>query len=165
MTFLRLIIIASIFFHTNFLFASNDTQKEVWANEAIIATYTYDYQHFLEQQKQIAKYFTAAGWIAYSTALQQTGLPEQIQKFSWKISAVATLPPKITTMNATNWKAEMPILVVYKNDKNVQKQYLKVSMTFTTDSKGIRGYAITSLNAEPVTKPCQCDLDIETKAA
>lgn len=167
MNFNRLTVIIALSLNTNLLFAATDnTQLAVWANEAIIATYTYNYQDFLEQQKKIAKFFTAAGWIAYSTALQKSGLPEQIKQQAWRTSAVATMPPAITAMNATNWKADMPVLVVYQNDKTVQKQVLKISMTFTASPKGIRGFAITSVNAEPVDEPCKCDLSlIETNEA
>lgn len=55
-------------------------QLAVWANEAIIATYTFDYKNYMQQQKEIAKYFSADGWIAYSKALNQSKLPEVVQK-------------------------------------------------------------------------------------
>src|SRR3990167_2712094 len=89
----------------------------VWANEAIVATYSYDYKNFLTQQKVIAKYFTAAGWTSYSSALNISKLPEMIQKNSYFVSSVALLPPEIKNIATQHWQAIMPLLVIYKNDK------------------------------------------------
>ena len=60
--------------------APDRTQLAVWANEAIIATYTFNYKNYIQDQKEIAKYFTAEGWIAYSKALDDSKVPEAVQK-------------------------------------------------------------------------------------
>lgn len=136
----------------------DNTQLAVWANEAIIATYTFDYKNFLENQKGIAKYFTAGGWTAYSTAMTSSKLPEAVQTNSYYVSAVATLPPEITTLAPNQWQAKMPILVVYKNPQYQQKQNLDVTIHFTQApaGQGVRGFAILSLQSKVSTPPCQC---------
>lgn len=139
----------------------NETELAVWANEAIVATYTFNYQNFLQRQKEIARYFTANGWIAYSKALNDSKLPEIIQKNNYFISAVATAPPKIKNLRANNWEAIMPLLVVYKNPQHEQKQTLNVTIHFTTvpTSQGVRGKAITSLKSIESTPLCKCDIE------
>ncbi|HAT8177943.1 TPA: type IV secretion protein IcmL [Legionella pneumophila] len=144
---------------TKLTYAGPDrTQLAVWANEAIIATYTFDYKNFMQQQKEIAKYFSADGWIAYSKALNQSKLPEAVQKNAYFVNAVATEPPKLITLDPTHWQAIMPILVVYKNPQYVQKQNLKVILGFTVASpgQGVRGFSVTSLQSTPISPPCQC---------
>ncbi|HAT1771570.1 TPA: DotI/IcmL family type IV secretion protein [Legionella pneumophila] len=133
-------------------------QLAVWANEAIIATYTFDYKNYMQQQKEIAKYFSADGWIAYSKALNQSKLPEVVQKNAYYVNAVATEPPKLITLDPTHWQAIMPILVVYKNPQYKQKQNLKVILGFTVASpgQGVRGFSVTSLQSTPISPPCQC---------
>lgn len=140
---------------------TDTTQLAVWANEAIVATYTYDYQNFLEQQKQIAFYFTSEGWIAYSKALNDSKLPEAVQKNNYFVSAVATMPPQLKTINDTNWQVVMPLLVVYKNPQYQQKQTLEVTIELTTapSGQGVRGFAITSLQAKQVKPACQCPVE------
>ena len=141
--------------------APDNTQLAVWANEAIVATYSYDYKNYLSQQREIAKYFTAPGWIAYSTALNDSKLPELVQKNSYFVSAVATLPPEIKTLGPNRWQATMPLMVVYKNPQYQQKQTLEVSINFTQapSGQGVRGLSIVSLQSK-VTKPaCQCQID------
>ncbi|AMQ26579.1 TPA: DotI/IcmL family type IV secretion protein [Legionella pneumophila] len=136
-------------------------QLAVWANEAIIATYTFDYKNYMQQQKEIAKYFSADGWIAYSKALNQSKLPEVVQKNAYFVNAVATEPPKLITLDPTHWQAIMPILVVYKNPQYEQKQNLKVVLGFTVASpgQGVRGFSVTSLQSTPISPPCQCKIE------
>ncbi len=134
------------------------TQLAVWANEAIVATYTYDYQNFLPQQKGIAQYFTYKAWKDYSQALSDSKLPDEIQKNNYYVSAVATLPPVIKSIRPGYWQAIMPLLVVYKNPQYQQKQTLEVTLEFTTapSGQGTRGLAITSLQAKVIKPACQC---------
>jgi hypothetical protein len=141
----------------------NNTQLAVWANEAIVATYTYNYKNFLQRQKEIAKYFTASGWIAYSTALNAAKLPKVVQENSFYVNAVATLPPEIKTISEQHWQADMPILVVYKNPQYQQRQHLNVSIHFiqAPSGQGVRGLAISSLQAKESKPSCKCVIDEE----
>jgi hypothetical protein len=144
---------------TQFSMANPDrTQLVVWANEAIIATYTYNYKDFLEEQKEIAKYFTADGWIAYSNALNASKLPDAIQKNLYDVTAVATQPPMLVTLDSDHWQVTMPILVVYKNPQYQQQQNLKIVLNFETapSGQGVRGFSVTSLQSTITTPPCQC---------
>lgn len=138
--------------------ADANTQLAVWANEAIIATYSYDYKNYLQEQKEIAKYFTADGWMNYTKALNDSKLPDSVQKNNYFVSAVATLPPEIKKINDTYWQATMPILVLYTNPQNRQKQNLKVVLTFSqaASGQGVRGYNINSLQSTVIQPPCQC---------
>lgn len=139
--------------------APDATQLAVWANEAIIATYTYDYKNFLQEQKNIATYFTSEGWMSYTKALNDSKLPDSVQKNEYYVSAVATQPPEITAIDATHWQATMPILVVYKNPQYQQQQSLKVVLKFTqTPSSGVRGFSINSLQTTVSQPPCQCKM-------
>nr|WP_232048552.1 DotI/IcmL family type IV secretion protein [Legionella adelaidensis] len=130
----------------------------VWVNEAIIATYTFDYQNFLTQQKEIAKYFTSEGWINYSNAFNNSKLPEAVQQNKYFVSAVALMPPVVKEVGKNHWQGIMPTLVVYKNPQYEQKQTLEVTINFAIapGGQGVRGLAITSLQSKTVSPPCQC---------
>lgn len=151
----------ALFFPLSLFAAPDDTELAVWANEAIVATYTYNYKNFLPRQKEIAAYFTADGWIAYSKALNDAKLPDAVQKNSYYVSAVATLPPKVKLMRANYWQAVMPLLVVYQNPQYQQKQTVEVTIEFTAvpSGQGVRGLAMTSLQSKQVTPSCQCPAD------
>ena len=138
--------------------APDDTQLAVWTNEASVATYTYNYQNYLARQQQIAQYFTSDGWIAYSKALNDSKLPDAVQQNAYYVSAVATLPPTIKTLGTNQWQATMPLLVVYKNPQYQQKQTLAITLNFTSapTGQGVRGLAITSLQAKVTQPACKC---------
>ena len=135
-----------------------EIQRAVWVNEAIVATFTYNHQHFLARQKDIAKYFTADGWMAYSKALQESKLQETVQNNAYYVSAVATLPPTLKPLANKKWQAIMPVLVFYKNPEYQQKQTLSIKLTFieAPAGTGVRGFAVTDLQASVEKQPCQC---------
>lgn len=139
----------------------DNTQLEVWANEAIIATYTYNYGNFLPRQKEIATYFSPEGWTAYSTALAASKLPESVQTNKYVVTAVATLPPHIKVLEPGKWEATMPILVLYQNPQYQQKQDLDVTIQFkqAASGSGVRGLTILSLQAKAGKPPCTCAPD------
>lgn len=136
------------------------TQLAVWANEAIVATYTFSHADFLERQREIAHYFSAEGWTKYLTALNASGLPDAVKKNAYDVSAVALLPPEVTISgNGTQWQASMPLLVVYKNPQYQQKQTLQIKITFTESpnaSQGVRGLMLNSLQSTSTSDPCEC---------
>ena len=159
--FYRRIVILCVFlvgFPLQAQLAPDDTQRAVWVNEAIIATYTYNHNDFMARQKDIAKYFTAQGWINYSKALQASKLPEAIQKNAYSVSAVATMPPEIKVIKDNQWQANMPVLVVYTNPEYKQKQTLNIMITFieAPGRTGVRGFAITNLQAKISQPACTC---------
>jgi len=139
----------------------DNTQLAVWANEAIVATYTYQYQDFLSRQKEIAQYFNAKAWIAYSKALNDSKLPEIVQKNAYYVSAVATSPPEVKPLTNNQWRAVMPLLVVYKNPQYQQKQTLEVTLDFTIapPGQGVRGLIINSFQAKIIKPACKCPAD------
>lgn len=143
-----------------------DIQRAVWVNEAIVATFTYNHQNFLERQKEIAKYFTADGWMAYSKALQAAKLQDTVQTNAYYVSAVATMPPTLKPLANKKWQAIMPVLVVYKNPEYKQEQTLKITLTFMESpaGTGVRGFAVTELQASVDKPPCQCVGESSAKA-
>lgn len=144
----------------------DNTQLAVWANEAIVATFTYNHQNFLSRQKEIAKYFTAEGWINYSKALKDANLPETVKTNAYFVSGVATMPPEIKLVKEDQWQAIMPVLVLYKNPAYKQKQNLMITLNFTEASAGtgVRGFAIKDLQAMAIKPPCQCAKEEKFKA-
>lgn len=143
------------------LAATDRTQLVVWANEAIIASYSYNYQSYLEHQKELAKYFTAAGWISYSKALNEAKLAESVQKNAYDVTAVATQPPTLVTLDPNHWQVSMPILVVYKNPQYQQQQHLKVVINFAAApaGQGVRGFSMSSLQTTAISPPCTCPIN------
>lgn len=157
-----IVTLLSIFFH-NTQAAPDPVQLSVWVNEAIVATYTYSYKNYLQDQKRIAPYFTADGWMAYTKANTAAKLPETVQKNLYNVSAVATRPPEITPVDDTHWNANMDLLVLYKNPQFQQIQNLKVKIGFQTapSGQGVRGYSVNSIQSTPIKPPCDCAVQVD----
>lgn len=138
--------------------APDNTQLSVWANEAIVASYTYSYQSFINDQKNIAHYFSTPGWIAYANAFNRAKLQDSIEKNSYVVSAVATSVPSVSSIDGSHWKASMNLLVVYKNPTYEQHQNLKVAMEFSLapDGQGVRGLYINNMQSIVTEPPCHC---------
>ena len=149
-----------LLFYTNFALA-DEIPLKVWVNEAIVSTYTYNYQNFIDRQREIAVYFTSNGWISYSKALNESKIQDIVQKNKYFVSAVAIAPPELKSLNANNWQATMPLLVVYKNPQFQQQQTLSVTIQFTKapQGQGVRGYAITSLQSAIKKPACSCPIN------
>lgn len=140
----------------------DNAQMSVWVNEAIVETYTYNFEDIISRQKEFAKYFTAEGWINYTKALNATNLLDAVKKNKYTVSAVATLPPSIKKIGPQEWEAVMTLLAMYKNPQHQQTQTLEVVMDFieAPEGQGVRGLAITSFQAKKSKPPCVCSKDI-----
>ncbi|MBA2649771.1 MAG: DotI/IcmL/TraM family protein [Legionella sp.] len=138
--------------------APSAIELSVWANEAIVTTYSFDYSNYLNAQKNMAQYFTGEGWIAYFEALNNSKILDSVKKNAYTVSAVATLPPKIIFLDPTHWQAFMPVLVVYKNATYQQQQHLTVTLNLTKApaDQGVRGMAISSFKSLVTAPPCEC---------
>ncbi len=136
----------------------DNAQMSVWVNEAIVETYTYQFDDYRERQKIFSHYFTAEAWIAYIKALNESKLLDVVKKNKYSVSAVATMPPTITASGPRHWQAVMPLLVRYKNPQIEQKQFLDVALDFTEvpSDQGVRGLAATSIHVKKSTPPCPC---------
>ncbi len=126
------------------------SELSVWANEAIVSTYTYNYANYLSAEKEMAKYFSSAAWIAYTKALNDSKLLDTVKANAYTVSAVATSPPQIKVIAPGRWQASMPVLVLYQGLGKQQQQNLLVTITITSapSGQGVRGLYIISLKSE-----------------
>lgn len=138
--------------------AMDNAQMSVWVNEGIVETYTYQYNNYLERQKVFAHYFTGNAWIAYIKALNASKVLDEVKKNKYSVSAVATMPPTITAIDAHHWKAVMPLLVRYNNAQMEQKQHLEMTVELieAPSGEGVRGLAFTSIQAKKSSPICPC---------
>jgi len=143
---------------TSIMAQPGQAELTVWVSEAVVTTYTFNHNNFMERQKNIAQYFTADGWTAYSKALIASKLQDTVMKNEYEVSAVPTMPPDIKSLGQDRWQASMPILVVYQNPQSQQKQTLDVTIQFTkaASGQGVRGLAIMSLQSKVIKPVLKC---------
>lgn len=162
-TFLRILLCFwAMVVHAEAVVAPSSTTLSVWVNEAIVATYSYDYQHHLDQQSRISHYFSATGWVEYSRAFLQSKVLENVEKNKYAVSAVALAPPEVTSSGAGKWTGKMPVVVVYKNPQFEQRQTLMVTIAFeqVPEGTGVRRFAIKTFQAVVYKPTCSCAVPV-----
>jgi len=129
----------------------------VWANEAIVKVYSYDYVNYGAQLQGVSDYFTVDAWHAYSDSLAKSKMLDSVQANKLTVSAVALKPPVIKDTKGAGstfqWTVEMPTLVNFDSSANLNKQQkLNVQLVIVTAQapQGVRGLAIQSFLAKPM---------------
>ncbi len=115
--------------------ASPSTIDEIsvltWAGNAAIQIFSFDPAKIDDQMNNLKTCFTDSGWKSFTAALNLSGNIEAIK--SLKLSVSSSLEPqgdrKARKLSDYKWKASLPLLVVYQNDKSKISQPLSVDVT------------------------------------
>jgi len=133
---------------------TDDTALLVWANEAVIKIYTYNFANYQQQLQQAARYFTSEGWQVFINEFTDSKTLDTVKSNEYKVSAVATRPPVLLQKGLVGekqfiWQVEMPILVLYQNaEGKEQEQHLTVQLSITENQTGVRGLGIVQFATE-----------------
>lgn len=128
-----------------------------WANQAAIATFSYNFVNYRSELVAASGFFTAEGWDQFVTALGASNNLEAIKAKKLVVSAVATSAPVILQKGILNgryaWRIQMPILVTYQSASEFSQQNLNVTMLVTrVDTlNSPRGIGIAQFVSAPAT--------------
>jgi intracellular multiplication protein IcmL len=115
----------------------NQSQSSVlqWANQAAIASYTYNFVNYREELQASSGFFTPEGWTQFLEALQGSNNLDAVKAKKLIVSAVATRAPVILQEGVLNgrysWRIQMPILVTYQSASEFTQQNNVVTMLVT----------------------------------
>lgn len=151
-TFIRII---PLIFLSSFTWAIEPSVPlQIWVNEAIINSFTFNDKNLSIRQQDIAKFFTPEAWKSFN----QLNIFNEVKTHHFNVSAVATLPPKINLLENNIFSAEMPIMVIYFHGDETITQNLKITIQAIPSNKtDNRGYAIQKFESVNVTPPCACN--------
>ena len=103
-----------------------------WANQAAIASFTYNFVNYRTELQASSGFFTADGWDQFLNALQQSNNLDAVKAKKLIVSAVATRAPIILQKGILNgvyaWRVQMPILVTYQSASEFTQQNNVVTM-------------------------------------
>ena len=128
-----------------------------WANQAAIASFSYNFVNYHDELMAASSYFTSDGWSQFIDALQQSGNLDTVKGKKLIVSAVATRAPIILQKGVLNgsfsWRIQMPILVTYQSASEFTQQNNIVTMLVTRISTlesprgiGISQFVVGSAN-------------------
>lgn len=135
----------------------SDSAVLQWANQAAIASFTYNFVNYRDELQASSGFFTAEGWDQFLNALQQSNNLDAVKAKKLIVSAVATRAPVILQKGILNgsysWRVQMPILVTYQSASEFTQQNNVVSMLITRVStlNSPRGIGIAQFVVGPAT--------------
>jgi intracellular multiplication protein IcmL len=113
----------------------SDSAVLQWANQAAVASFSYNFVNYHDELLAASTYFTTTGWQQFVDALQQSGNLDAVKSKKLIVSAVATRAPIILQKGILNgsfsWRVQMPILVTYQSASEFTQQNNVVTMLIT----------------------------------
>lgn len=135
----------------------SDSAVLQWANQAAIASFTYNFVNYRDELQASSGFFTAEGWDQFLSALQQSNNLDAVKAKKLIVSAVATRAPIILQKGVLNgsfsWRVQMPILVTYQSASEFTQQNNVVTMLITRVStlNSPRGIGISQFVVGPAS--------------
>ncbi|KTD18834.1 IcmL-like protein [Legionella lansingensis] len=124
-----------------------------WATKAAVQSFDFDYNTIDTQLSKLKACYTDLGWQGFNDALQKSGNLNAIKTQKLIVSSMLSGPMQITQIKDNQWKVNIPLQVVYQNDKEKLTQALMVHLVIGRKVSGDLG--ITQIIAMPrkVLKP------------
>lgn len=135
----------------------SDSAVLQWANQAAIASFTYNFVNYRDELQASSGFFTADGWDQFLNALQSSNNLDAVKAKKLIVSAVATRAPIILQKGLLNgsysWRVQMPILVTYQSASEFTQQNNVVTMLITRVStlNSPRGIGISQFVVGPAS--------------
>ncbi|BCA94123.1 type IV secretion system protein IcmL [Legionella antarctica] len=135
----------------------SDSAVLQWANQAAIASFTYNFVNYRDELQASSGFFTPEGWDQFLSALQQSNNLDAVKAKKLIVSAVATRAPIILQKGVLNgnfsWRVQMPILVTYQSASEFTQQNNVVTMLITRVStlNSPRGIGISQFVVGPAS--------------
>lgn len=135
----------------------SDSAVLQWANQAAIASFTYNFVNYRDELQSASGFFTSNGWQQFLDALQQSNNLEAVKAKKLIVSAVATRAPIILQKGMLNgrysWRIQMPLLVTYQSASEFSQQNNVVTMLITRIStlNSPRGIGISQFVVGPAS--------------
>ena len=118
-----------------------------WAGKAVTQAFDFDPNNLEAQLQKLQPCFTEQGWTGFNTALQKSGNLEAIKSQKLTVSSQVDGPVILTEAKDNQWKINLPLQVVYQNEKEKVTQLLSVDVTIGRKMTGDLG--ITQMIAAP----------------
>lgn len=133
----------------------SDSAIAQWANQAAIASYTYNFVSYRKDLEAASEFFTAEGWQQFMQALLASNDLEAVKTKKLIVSAVATGAPVILQKGVLNgryaWRLQMPLLVTFQSASQFTQESYMVTMLIQRVStlNNPRGIGISQIIVGP----------------
>jgi hypothetical protein len=118
-----------------------------WSEKALTQAFDFDPNNIETQLQKLQACFTEQGWTGFNAALQKSGNIDAIKSKKLTVSSQIDGQVIVTEAKNNQWKINLPLQVVYQNDKEKVTQLLSVDLTVGRKTNGDLG--ITQMIAAP----------------
>lgn len=132
-----------------------------WANQAVLASFSYNFVNYRSELESASNYFTRSGWEQFLQTLRTSNDLETVKQRKLIVSAVATKAPVLLKKGllggSYSWRIQMPLLVTYQSSSEYKQSNRVVTIlvqrvSTTRDTpRGIRISQYVIGSAEQVT--------------
>lgn len=110
----------------------SDSAVLQWAQQAAVASFTYNFVNYRSELKNTSNYFTEEGWGQFLQALIKSNSLEIVKQKKLVVSAVVTKAPVILQKGPLagrfSWRIQMPLLVTYQSASEFQQSNSVVTL-------------------------------------
>lgn len=99
-----------------------------WAGKAAVQSFNFNPASVDQELADLKFCYTDQGWQGFNEALQKSGNVEAIKSQHLTVSSMIDGDVKITPVKDNQWKATIPLQVVYQNDKEKLTQLLTIDL-------------------------------------
>ena len=99
-----------------------------WAGKAAVQSFDFNPIRIDDELTELKTCYTDQGWQGFNDALKKSGNIESIKTQHLTVSSQIEGDVKITLIKDNQWKASVPLQVVYQNDKEKLTQLLTVNL-------------------------------------
>lgn len=107
-----------------------------WASNAVLQTFTYDFQNYDKEFKVLKGCYTTTGWDSYNEAMKVSNNLKAVQDehlfVTAKVSGESQLVSQSMTDSQPAWMIRVPLTVTYQNQDRDVTQDLYVDVTVKT---------------------------------
>ena len=125
----------------------SERQLLQFAQEAAVASYTFDFVNYRKQLSELSSYYTKEGYGEYIDALTRSNL-DIVTRRKYVVSAVASGAPIVSRSGLRQgvyaWEVQMPMSVVYQSsaERADQKFVVKMMLMRMPTTENPRGVGV-----------------------
>lgn len=124
---------------------------KTWVEKAAVQSFDFSPATLDDQLIKLKPCFTDQGWQSFNDALQKSGNMNTIKSHKLTVSSQVNGEIVLNPTKDNQWKAKIPMQVVYQNEKEKLTQLLSVDLLIGRKMSGDLG--ILQIIATPVTTP------------
>ncbi len=144
--------------------ANTSVTKDVvllWAQKAIVQAFDYDSTNLDQKLHELKNCFTDQGWQSFNDALSKSGNISAVKAQKLTVSSQIEGKSEAYPEKSNQWTVNLPLQVVYQNDKEKLTQLLSIKLLVARKVNGDLG--IAQVVASPADNGQQAPVESEKK--